>query len=417
MTWSWWRFAGIVCLGAAATASAWSQDHVIRTTPLMFHGQPNPDLPGWTIGAPANATISPEGRIMFVASTNPMEGGPGLGAAFTLIDGVISTVMQTGELIGQHPEIVCTNFLPPWRVFDDRSVMLLAVWSAGRALVTGQPGDLRIVAMSGSDSNPDPDYAHVVSIASPLRTASGHMAFTGYQKVWATVPGTGEFAVLLEEGDAVPGYEDTTYVDCFAKGVLADGRVIVGVEFEGSGLPIWEETVAIGNPATGEVVPLYGAGLPLPGVKGPGIRVAFAPIITGDGIIAFNAVFVDDKPPGESLGIWIGPLDDPTLVMRIGQPAPAMPGATFGGIYGSPILSPSGHAAIIAFAGGEGYPVTSSLFYWDGHQLLFRATRGTPIDNRPGMTVQAILSQAATLMINSNDFLIFESMVYVSSNS
>ena len=292
---------------------------------------------------------------------------------------VLGTLLTAGGAL--------TTSLQAQSLFENQPTVLATQWQPA----PGLGGDLFANVPFGD--------AHQSDIGTTLFGSRLAGVFVTPQNDEALFHGTGpnDLAVLIREGDPIPGLAGVTLGDASGASfgdyhMAADGSLLVACRLSGAGVdPSNDSAVLAGQP--GALSVLLREGDPAPGL--PGVlyasdfydesfdSVSRLPVQNRNGVVVFRSVLSGAVDPANDGAIFYGTAGALQLVAREGDTL--LNGHVIQGFLPSLELNDAGQALIeLVFSQTLGNPVTD-----DDDRALFRFTAGIGLEllAREGMTV------------------------------
>ena len=227
---------------------------------------------------------------------------------------------------------------------------------------------VRTVALSGQ-SAPGSGQNYGSNFGTPVLNDAGHTAFSAtpissHEGVWSE--GSGSLALAARSGDLAPG-TDRNYSD-FSSLVLNDaGQIAFWAGLQGGGSGIWVNRTGIvtlvarqGSQATDMPAGVVYGNFFLSTVLNNAGQTAFSSSLGGSGVNLTNR-----------WGIWSEGAGSLAAVIRTGEQAPGVPGASIkepasGRSFATPVLNDTGQTVFIGRLAGIGVDETNGTGIWSG---------------------------------------------------
>ena len=400
-------FVPAVCAGLVMTSSVWADLTPAQLVALTETSSTSFGVPGDFFRGLGTPTINQQGIVGFTGTTGQINGAQ-TNNVF-LWDGQHgSRIARVGERLADHPTFNYMRLGTPI-VSDAGEVAFWADSPAGSAIVAGTPGQLHLLALSGSENPPRGNWLTNVGIIDrPLMSRSGRVGFeAGQQQDRRFYSGTSAGVTLAyQTGVHPPGLAPDVTIGQMGFSRMDDGGNMVSMgTLSGGGLNGLRGMIS-GGPAG--LVTVAAPGLPAPGTGG-GVFLGGVspPNVNGAGIYGLSDGYTLSPPNGPFIpAAWVGPADDRRLLARGGDPVPGVPGAVIGHLD-APVINHSGRALLpITYQTQPNGTFRTGLAIGTPETgLAPLAVFGDPVDNLPAgwQLLNIASSSSATLLFNDRD--------------
>ncbi|HVU63726.1 MAG TPA: choice-of-anchor tandem repeat NxxGxxAF-containing protein, partial [Phycisphaerales bacterium] len=285
-------------------------------------------------------------------------------------------------------------------------------------LYFGPPDAPRLVIRAGDPAPGIPGMnIELIPGQYALSQSTGKIAFNAFYLVapQGAVAGQGIWGgdafnphLLAKTGDPVPEMPGSHFGEFVTWSVNDAGEVAFA-----SQLDTVQDSVLCVSRADGSLRVVARTGQQVPGMP-PGIgywRVADGAFLDNSGHLAFMAFHNDQsRPPSERRAIFYGPIEDPQLLVFIGQDCPGLAsGDTFADL-GGPFMSVSGSVMFRGIARGADITPANNFGVWAGGpgdvHLVIRAG-----DQAPGLPAGVIVNSLSGSFLSSAGRLVVRGQI------
>ncbi len=354
----------------------------ITWTKIARTGEYAPGMPGCIVSPQPHVApqIDNAGNVLFRAAFSCDDGASGVGLLYGATES-LSVLQQIGQAPpGLNPNSTISGWLPRLSEGGDIvTVTKLGIVGVNSLYAGNVTSGLSLVAGIGQPAPGIPGGTTIsISDVHPRINATGAIAFA--QGVSNLSADPAQFGVLTSG----PPASLSTAVQFLGPAPGIPGAILLGGTsgltysdlgwlgfssfLQGRGIDPTNHFALFAGP-TNDLHVIARQGDQAPGVR---VGVSFlnfsnAPAQNGDGDVLFFGL-VQGEGIGEAndLGLWGGPRDSPTLVVRESDPAPGLPAGTAIAELASAYLSDAHQVAFRARLMGGGITASSDDAYWRG---------------------------------------------------